>query len=310
MLDFATIVQDKEIKEFETLDFLARQVVEGFMVGLHKSPFHGFSVEFAEHRIYNAGESTRHIDWKVFARTDRMFTKKYEEETNLRCHFILDTSASMYFPKDHTANKIKFSALAIASLIELLKRQRDAYGISMFDETVHVHTNDRNHITHKNRIYHHLIDALNTIPTKKTNAVDCIHQIAESIHNRSMVVIFSDMFDNEAMGSQRQDQLFEALQHLRFNKHEILFFHVVDKKQELEFQFENRPYIFIDMESGAELKLNASQVKDHYIERMSAYTAALKLRCRQYAIEYIEAPIQHGFKQVLMPYLIKRSKMK
>lgn len=309
-MQHSELLQQQEIKEFENLDLLARQVVEGFIIGLHKSPFHGFSVEFAEHRIYNEGESTRNIDWKVYARTDKMFTKTYEEETNLRCHFILDTSTSMFFPKGEINNKIHFSVLAIASLIELLKRQRDAFGISMFDEKVNIHTHSKSSLTHKNMIYLHLVEALKNQQMKKTNAVKCLHEIAENIHNRSLVVIFSDMFDNESIESDRQEKLFEALQHLKFNKHEVLFFHVVDEKLETNFEFENRPYVFIDMENGSELKMNASQVKAHYLEKNNQFKKALKLRCQQYKIDYIEAPIDYGFKQILMPYLIKRAKVK
>ncbi len=306
----SNIFQEAEIKSFEQLDLLARQVVEGFIIGLHKSPFHGFSVEFAEHRIYNEGESTRNIDWKVYARTDKMFSKKYEEETNLRCHFILDISSSMYFPKEQKNTKMNFSVLAIASLIELLKRQRDAFSLSTFDEEVKIHTASKSSVTHKNMIYLHLLQALQSQAQKKTNAIQCIHEIAENIPKRSLVVIFSDMFDTEAIHSEKQEKLFEALQHLKFNKHEILFFHVVDQKQEVEFQFENRPYLFIDMESGNELKFNASQVKAHYLEKINQFNKALKLRCQQYQIDYITAPIDQGFKQILMPYLIKRAKVK
>lgn len=305
-----SLLQNQEIKQFETLDLLARQVVEGFIIGLHKSPFHGFSVEFAEHKIYNEGESTKNIDWKVFARTDKMFTKKYEEETNLRCHFILDTSSSMFFPKDIVNTKMHFSVLAIASLIELLKRQRDAFGISLFDETVHQQTNMKSSITHKNLIHSYLLEALYSKSTKRTNAVQCLHEIAEKITNRSLVVIFSDMFDSESIDSEKQEKLFEALQHLKFNKHEILFFHVVDQKQEVNFDFENRPYVFVDMETGRELKLNAEQVKSHYLQKMAQFNKALKLRCQRYHIDYISAPIDEGFKQILMPYLIKRAKVK
>ena len=306
----SNILQQEAIKEFENLDLMARQVVEGFIIGLHKSPFHGFSVEFAEHRIYNEGENTRNIDWKVYARTDKMFTKKYEEETNLRCHLILDTSSSMFFPSDKPNNKLHFSVLAIASLIELLKRQRDAFGISLFDEKVNIHTPSKSSTTHKNMIYLHLLDALQKKELKKTNAVKCLHEIAENIHQRSLVIIFSDMFDNEAIHSEKQDKLFEALQHLKFNKHEVLFFHVIDEKFEMNFEFENRPYVFIDMESGNELKMNAAQVKSHYIEKTNQFKKALKLRCQQYRIDYIEATIDNGFKQILMPYLIKRAKVK
>jgi uncharacterized protein (DUF58 family) len=220
-----------------------------------------------------------------------MFSKKYEEETNLRCHFILDISSSMYFPKEQKNTKMNFSVLAIASLIELLKRQRDAFSLSTFDEEVKIHTASKSSVTHKNMIYLHLLQALQSQAQKKTNAIQCIHEIAENIPKRSLVVIFSDMFDTDAIHSEKQEKLFEALQHLKFNKHEILFFHVVDQKQEIEFQFENRPYLFIDMESGNELKFNASQVKAHYLEKINQFNKALKLRCQQYQIDYIKSRI-------------------
>ena len=140
-----------DLKRLENLELLTKQVVEGFIIGLHKSPFHGFSVEFAEHRIYNQGESTKNIDWKVFARTEKLFTKKYEEETNLRAQIVIDTSSSMYFPddgKDNQVNKLKFSALAAASLMNLLRKQRDAFGLSLFDEKVNIHTNAKSSTTH------------------------------------------------------------------------------------------------------------------------------------------------------------------
>ena len=133
-----------DLKKVENLELLAKKVVEGFIIGLHKSPFHGFSVEFAEHRLYNPGEGTKNLDWKVYARTDKLFVKKYEEETNLRCHIVVDASSSMYFPKDIkindlTTNKLEFSSLAAASLMNLLKKQRDAFGLSLYDEALRVH---------------------------------------------------------------------------------------------------------------------------------------------------------------------------
>lgn len=143
--------EDFDLKRLENLELLAKQVVEGFIIGLHKSPFHGFSVEFAEHRLYNQGESTRQIDWKVYARTDKLFVKKFEEETNLRAQIVIDTSSSMYFPKERSGNelnKLQFSSLAAASLMNLLKRQRDAFGLSLFDEEVHIHTKAKSSTMH------------------------------------------------------------------------------------------------------------------------------------------------------------------
>jgi uncharacterized protein (DUF58 family) len=296
--------------EIENLELLAKQVVEGFIIGLHKSPFHGFSVEFAEHRLYNPGESTRHLDWKVYARTGKMFVKRYEEETNLRCQIVIDASSSMYFPKDEAAktNKLRFSVLAAAALINLLKRQRDAAGLSIFTDHVLVNTEARSSTKHHQLLYAQLENLLKQSPLSvKTNVAKCLHEIADTVHKRSMIIIFSDMFDN--IDSKSTDDLFSALQHLKYNKHEVVLFHVVDKSKELEFEFENRPYQFIDMETGEKVKLHSNEVKSFYVEQMKKFEKELKLRCGQFKIDFVEADINQDFRQVLLPFLTKRSKM-
>ncbi len=302
-------INRKELQAYTHLELLAKQVVEGFITGLHQSPFHGFSVEFAEHRLYNTGESTRHLDWKLLARTDKYFVKRFEEETNLRCRIIIDTSSSMYFPteliKDHK-NKLGFSIYAAAALIELLKRQRDAFGLSLFDEEVHTHTQAKSSQTHQHLVYQSLEALMGKEQLdKKSSLVTALHEIAERIHQRSMVVVFSDMMDN----SERHDELISALQHLKHNKHEVLLFHVHSKSKELDFEYEQRPYRFVDMESGEVLKLNPNEVKENYVKEMRARRDALKLRCGQFGVEYIEANIEDGFHQVLLPFLIQRKKM-
>ncbi len=293
---------------------LARQVVEGFITGLHKSPFHGFSVEFAEHRIYNSGESTRHIDWKLYARTDKLFIKRYEEETNLRCQIVIDSSSSMYFPfeegikAEDQNNKIVFSIKCAAALTELLKRQRDAIGLSVFNDNVQLHLNARSSPMHHKQMYVEMEKLINTYdPSKKqqTSAVEAIHQVADVTHKRSLIVIFSDMMDS----GENQENIFPALQHLKHKKHEVILFHVTDKTHELDFDFENRPYRFVDMESGEELKLNPTDIKDQYLKQVYEYTAALKLKCGQYNIDFVEADINQGFEQVLRAYLVKRINM-
>ena len=301
------------LQQFDSLEFIARQVVEGFIVGLHKSPFHGFSVEFAEHRLYNAGESIKHIDWKLFGRTDKLFVKRYEEETNLRCRIILDVSSSMYFPvKDKISitnpNKITFSVYAAAALISLLKKQRDAFALSLFTDSVEQHTQVKSSGVHQKYVYSELEKLLVPISTqdqKKTSATKALHEIAEKIHKRSLVIIFSDMLDNMAS----PDEVFSALQHLKHNKHEVILFHVVDKNKELNFEFDNKPHKFIDLESGQEIKLTPSEVRDAYVKKATAFKDELKLKCGQYKIEFIEADINKGFDQVLLPYLLKREKM-
>ncbi len=303
------IIDRTKIQAFSKLELLAKQVVEGFITGLHKSPFHGFSVEFAEHRLYNTGESTRHVDWKLLAKTDKLFVKRYEEETNLRCRIVMDTSSSMLFPKKvekGKQNKLEFSIYAAAALIELLRRQRDAYGLSTFDEKIGFHSEAKSNAAHQRLIFNELEGLLNAeIPQKATSAVESLHHIAEMIHKRSLVVIFSDMFDN----SEREGDLINALQHLKHNKHEVILFHVVDQSKELDFEFENRPYRFVDMETGEEVKLNPNEVKEEYVKEVKAREKELKLKCGQYGIDYVAADIGKDFNQILLPFLIKRKKM-
>lgn len=299
-----------DVRQIENIELLAQQVVEGFIIGLHKSPFHGFSVEFAEHRLYNPGESTKDIDWKVYARSDKMFTKKFEEETNLRCQIIIDTSSSMYFPESDNGkgiNKLQFSALAGASIMNLLKKQRDAFGLSVFDNDVLIHTKCRSATSHYRLLLSYLDGLIkDTQIQKTTSTAKALHQLADSIHRRSLVIIFSDMFDS----GDDTDDLFAALQHLKYAKHEVLLFHVTDRKHELAFEYENRPYLFVDMESGEEIKLQHNQVKDLYVEKVMQYKNELKMKCLQYKIEFIEADIQDGFIPVLQNYMVKRNRLK
>ncbi|HMT52636.1 MAG TPA: DUF58 domain-containing protein [Saprospiraceae bacterium] len=299
-----------DVRQIENIELLAQQVVEGFIIGLHKSPFHGFSVEFAEHRLYNPGESTKDIDWKVYARSDKMFTKKFEEETNLRCQIIIDTSSSMYFPESDNGkgiNKLQFSALAGASIMNLLKKQRDAFGLSVFDNDVRIHTKCRSATSHYRLLLSYLDGLIkDTQIQKTTSTAKALHQLADSIHRRSLVIIFSDMFDS----GDDTDDLFAALQHLKYAKHEVLLFHVTDRKHELAFEYENRPYLFVDMESGEEIKLQHNQVKDLYVEKVMQYKNELKMKCLQYKIEFIEADIQDGFVPVLQNYMVKRNRLK
>jgi len=299
-----------DVKQIENIELLAKQVVEGFIIGLHKSPFHGFSVEFAEHRIYNPGEATKDIDWKVFARSDKMFSKKFEEETNLRCQIIIDTSSSMYFPDvegNKGLNKLQFSALAAASLMNLLRKQRDSYGLSIFDEEVKIHTKCRSATSHYRLLLTYLDELIRGKKHgTKTSAAKALHQLAENIHRRSLVVIFSDMFDTD----EDIDELFSALQHLKYAKHEVVLFHVVDKKHEIDFEYENRPYLFVDMESGEEIKLQHNQVKEFYTEKVTAFNKELRMKCLQYKIEFVETDINEGFVPVLQNFLVKRNKMK
>ena len=308
------ILEAQDIRSLgSNLELLARQVVEGFIVGLHRSPFHGFSVEFAEHRLYNAGESTRNMDWKVYARTDKLFVKRFEEETNLRCQLVVDASSTMYYPWDEKnpqklryQNKFCFAAQSAAVLMYALKRQRDAFGLTLFDDEVRMSTPCKSTTQH----YQQLLNALslrieNPELNHPTDLSRCLHQVADAIHRRSLVVIFTDAMERP----DDAEKLFSALQHLKHNKHEVILFHVMDKSKELDFEFENRPYLFVDMESGDEVRLQPNQVKEYYTQQVTAFTEQLKLRCLQYKIDFVEADIQKGFYPILQTWMHKRSKM-
>jgi uncharacterized protein (DUF58 family) len=301
-----SISNSRAVRQFSDMELFAREVVEGFITGLHKSPFHGFSVEFAEHRLYNNGESTRHIDWKLFARTEKLFVKRYEEETNLRCQIVIDRSSSMYYPQNAEETKVSFSIKAAAALSHLLRTQRDAVGLSTFNNTVELHLPARLNRQHMHLLYDELTALEKEAkPQQTTDAINALHEISERIHQRSLVVIFSDLFDSHA----GLDELFAALQHLRYNKHEVVIFHTVKQNEEMDFAFENRPHRFVDLETGAEVKLNPSEVRKAYKEKLRALEHELKIRCGQYRIDYVEADIDQGFAPVLTAYLQKRMRM-
>lgn len=295
---------------FPNLELLASQIVEGFISGIHKSPFHGFSAEFAEHKIYNQGESTKHIDWKLFARTDKLYTKKYEEETNLRCHMILDNSASMYYPEQEELridrlNKIGFGVLAIAALMQLLKKQRDAVGLSVFSDSYSFYAPEKGSERHRQM----LLARLNSIGSdaKATGGTDIytyLHQIAEKLKRRSLVFLFTDMFQTGT----DENALFEALRHLKYNKHEVVLFHLLDQETELEFNFENSPKRFLDVESGEYIDLYADTVREGYERELRAFLDRLKLQCAQYRIKYMPVDIREPFSKVLNTFLVERQK--
>ncbi len=293
---------------FSNLELLAGQVVEGFISGIHKSPFHGFSAEFAEHKIYNNGESTKHIDWKLFAKTDKLYTKRYEEETNLRCHMILDNSASMYYPEVQdlnfeNLNKIGFGVLAIAALMNILKVQRDAVGLSVYSDSYSFYAPEKSSERHHRMLLARLEEiGAETKPSKQTETYAYLHQIAEKIHKRSLIFLFTDMFQTTT----DDDKLFEALRHLKYNKHEVVLFHLIDKDKEIKFDFENTPKRFFDVETGEYIDLYAENVKESYNTAVENYFKELRLKCGQYKIRYVEVDIRSNFSTVLNTYLVER----
>jgi uncharacterized protein (DUF58 family) len=300
------------IRSFENLELLARQLVDGFITGLHQSPYHGFSVEFSEHRLYNPGESTRHMDWKVFARTDKLFVKRYEEETNLRAHLLLDVSPSMYYPAPGH-DKLKFSVLSAAALTTLLQRQRDAVGLVTFGEQIELQTPVRSTSAHRHTLLLTLQQLLERLapapstrrPSATTDVAGVLHAIAQQIPKRSLVIVFSDMLGR---GAQEQEAALAALQHLRHQHHEVLLFHILDRATESNFDFQDRPYIFEDVETGEEVRLQPAQVREQYRVAMRQFEEDLALRCGQLKIDFVPVDVREPFAKVLHAYLVKRGK--
>jgi uncharacterized protein (DUF58 family) len=299
--------QQEKISSFEHLELLANQVVEGFISGMHKSPFHGFSAEFAEHKVYNSGESTKHIDWKLFAKTDRLYTKRFEEETNLRCHLIIDNSSSMHYPKlkdnqPFYESKIGFSVLASAVLMNLLKKQRDAVGLSIYSDTYEYYAPEKGSDRHQRMLLNKLENLLETpTATKTTDTITFLHQIAEKIHRRSMIVLFTDMLQTKD-----DNALFNALQHLKHDKHKVVLFHVIDDKTELHFDYDNAPRKFIDIENGEEVTLFAENVKEIYEENVQSYFKKLAQTCAQNKIKYVPVNVGADFEKILTTYLVEK----
>ena len=305
-MDFSST---KNIFGAQNIELLAKQVVEGFITGMHKSPFHGFSVEFAEHRLYNKGESTRHIDWKMYAKTDKLFVKRYEEETNLRSHIIIDNSASMHFPvlekiTEKNLNKIGFTLLATAALLDILKRQRDAFGMSIYTDKNEYYAPAKGNEKHRRM----LLDQLQRISaqknTNKTNTYRALHEIADKIHRRSLIFLFTDMLQAD----KDNEELFAALRHLKYNKHEVVLFHVFDGQLEYNFDYDQSARNFVDVETGEQIKLFAENVKEEYQNSMQNFFKELNLKCLQYKIDYVPVDIRKGFEKILSSYLISRNR--
>ncbi len=300
-----------EYRDFEHLELMASQVVEGFITGMHKSPFHGFSVEFSEHRIYNPGESTKDIDWKLYARTDRLYTKRYEEETNLRCRILLDTSGSMFYPREkmrrvEDPSKFLFSAIASLALMNLLKRQRDGVALSLFGREDY-HSAVGSTYQHHKAIATKLFQTLSAPQKAASSEVGLaaqLHLMAEQTHRRSLIIIFSDFMEVE----EDPQSFLDALQHLKHAKHEVILFWTLDKSTEQNFDFAAGPHKFVDLETGAELKLNPEELRSLYREEMKAFKADLEEHCLRYKIDLHEVDVAEGYQNIIQSFLIKRKR--
>ncbi|RNI27868.1 DUF58 domain-containing protein [Rufibacter immobilis] len=295
------------VRNIQNLEFLAKKLVEGFITGLHKSPYHGFSVEFSEHRLYNTGESTRHMDWKVFARTEKLFVKRYEEETNLRCQLLLDVSGSMYYPT-HNYGKLSYAVLSAAALATLLQKQRDAVGLTTFADQIELQTPIKSTGAHLHTLLLALQQQLQkpAPPQKETRVATMLHHVAQQLPKRSLVILFSDLLSQY----EQLDEIFLALQHLRHQQHEVLLFHLTHAQTEEEFDFPDKPFLFQGLETGEKIKVQPSEIREEYVKAMRQFKNELKLRCGQYRIDLVSVDLREPIDKVLQAYLVKRQKVR
>lgn len=302
------MINYKTARKFGSLELLAKQVVEGFITGLHQSPFHGFSVEFAEHRLYNSGESVKHLDWKLLARTDKLFIKRYEEETNLRCHVFIDSSSSMMFPVDQPYNKFTFSVDAAAALIFLMRKQRDAFGLSIFSDELDFYSPAKSSLTHQRFLLSNLErilkDQKKNFKNKKTNIAKMLNALASKIHKRSLVFIFSDF-----MAINNPEDFANSIKHLRHHLHEIVVFDVSHHNLENQLNLKNKYYNVVDVETGDSVKMHPKQIKEKYITERNSIKSKIHNLLKQQKVDLISADIEIGFDQILLEYLLKRKKI-
>ena len=294
------------ISQLSNMEMRARLIVEGFITGLHKSPYHGFSVEFAEHRPYNPGDELRHVDWKVYAKTDRHYVKQYEEETNLRQYVVLDTSPSMRYRHKAEVNKLEYGAYLAGALHYMMVRQRDASGLIAFDENIHTLMPARSTVGYVRTLLGTLERLSDQEPAgQKTSAASVLSEVAERISRRSFVVIITDLFENVS----QHEALLNALRHLRYRGHEVLVFHVLESETERRFRFPDVPTRFVDMETGQEMSLQPAQIRENYTEAMTAFSERFKLRCRERNIDFVELDTKEPYSSALLAYLNKRNRL-
>ena len=284
------------ISRLNNLSLKARFVVEGFIVGLHKSPYHGFSVEFSEHRAYGAGDEIRHVDWKLWGKTDRFFIKQFEEETNLKSYLLVDQSLSMTY-KSKNMTKLEYAQILAASLGYLMLKQQDAAGLTLFDDRIRVNIPARSKRSHLNII---LSQMQNIIAGPETTIAPVLHKTAEAIKKRGLIILISDLFDDP-------DKILSGLQHFRYKGHEVIVFHVLDP-QELTLDFTQRTR-FRDMESGEEIVTDPWHIQSDYQKSMEQFCDYIKSNCRQKNIDYVQLSTDLPLDMALSEYLIKRKRI-
>ena len=298
------------LSQLAPLELRARKIVEGFISGLHKSPYYGFSVEFAEHRPYNPGDDLKHVDWKVYAKTERFYVKQYEEETNLRCYLLLDTSSSMYYKYFAEWTKLRYGINFGAALIYLMHRQRDACGIIPFSDKIEAFIPAKSSYTHLRLLFGELEKRLEeekqqAKQKKGTATAEVIHEVAERLNHRSLVVIISDLFEHP----DEHDNLISSLKHLRHRNHEVILFNIMERKSERELDFPDRRFVMEDMETGSQMEILPAQVREDYKKEVAEYTHRFKMACSEFQIDFEELDTQEAFDLALLAYLNKRKNL-
>jgi len=294
--DYRKYLNPEVVSKLSSIELKARLVVEGFIVGLHRSPYHGFSVEFAEHRQYMPGDDFRHIDWKVYGKSDRFFIKQFEEETNLKAYILLDASNSMGYKSDGIS-KLEYGSYLAASLSYLMLRQQDAPGLLVYDEKIRSYIPPKGARSHINPILRQLS---NTLPSNMTDASVAFHELADRVKRRGLIIVISDLLDDP-------EKMLLGLKHFRHRQHEVIVFHILDP-YERNFAYKSEAR-FKDMETGKELLTDPWQIRGDYISRLGDYLDRISKSCRDSHIDYHLLDTSVPFDRALFGYLAKRSKL-
>lgn len=294
--DYRKYLKPEVVSKLKSLDLRARLVVEGFITGLHKSPYHGFSVEFAEHRQYMPGDEIKHVDWKVFGKTDRFYVKQFEEETNLKSYILFDASASMEY-SSHGITKLQYASYLAGALTYLMIQQHDAVGLILFDEKIRRYLPPRSVSSYLHQILKELDQ---TKSSAKTNIAGALHQMAERIKRRGLIILFSDLFDEPK-------QVISGLKHFRHKKNEVIVFHILDPL-ELNFEFE-QDALFKDMETGEELTTQPWHIRGEYQSKVQEFINNYKKVCRENQIDYVILNTKLDYSHALFEYLLKRKRI-
>ncbi len=297
MLSAREYLKPEVAARLSRLDLVARLVVEGFITGLHQSPYHGFSVEFSEYRQYMPGDPLRDIDWKVYGKTDRLYVKQYEEETNLKAYLLLDASASMGYGSG-PLTKFQYASFLSAALAQLMLRQRDAVGLLTFDAGIQTYLPPRSMGSYLHTLLHTLE---NTTPEgADTDLAKTFHELAERIVRRGLIIVLSDLLDEP-------DALLSGLKHFRHRKHEVVVFHILDpRERDLAFNRETR---FVDLESGSQIATEPWHIAPAYKAHMDALVNRFRSECREHLIDYVLIDTEEPFDTALVNYLAKRKRL-